>query len=69
MQLPPGGAPPRPPEGGLEALPVVDLGPFLRHEAEAPAGDPAGPLPEVRPLPPAGRGLPSFRNPNALDDR
>ena len=40
--------------GGLEALPVVDLGPFLRHEAGAPAGDPAGPLPEVRrPLPPA----------------
>ena len=35
--------------GGLEALPVVDLGPFLRHEAGAPAGDPAGPLSEVRP--------------------
>ena len=44
MQGAAAGAPPEQAGGGLEALPVVDLGPFLRHEAR----DPAGPLPVVR---------------------
>ena len=58
MQGAASGAPPEPAGGGLEALPVVDLGPFLRHEAGAPAGDPAGPLPEVRPCPPPANERP-----------